>query len=113
MSEKNLGGRPRIPIDWKEFDKLCELQCTQSEIASWFDCSPDTIDRAVRREHDIGFAEYFELKRGKGKISLRRKQWQLADNNASMAIFLGKNILGQTDKQEVMVEAAVNIIDDF
>ena len=27
------------PIDWKQFDKLCALQCTKLEIAAFFDMS--------------------------------------------------------------------------
>ena len=36
-----------------------------------------------------------------GKASLRRIQMQLATKNAAMAIFLGKNLLGQSDKHEM------------
>lgn len=32
-----------------------------------------------------------------GRVGLRRKQMRLADSNASMAIFLGKQMLGQKD----------------
>jgi len=35
-------GRPKIKIDWEAFEKLCGLQCTQEEIASFFQCSADT-----------------------------------------------------------------------
>ena len=34
-------------------------------------------------------------------MSLRRKQWNLAESNASMAIFLGKNYLNQRDQQSI------------
>lgn len=96
---KNKGGRPRIDINWTDFDKLCTLQCTQIEIANWFDCSVDTIERACLREHKIGFAEYYAQKRGKGRISLRRKQWEVAHSgNVSMLIWLGKQYLGQADQ---------------
>ena len=33
-----------------------------------------------------------------GFISLRRKQFELAEKSPAMAIFLGKQYLGQTDK---------------
>ena len=93
-------GRPKIEIDWREFDKLCALQATLVEIAGWFDCSVDTIERRVKEEKAMNFAEYYALRSSKGKISLRRKQWKLADTNANMAIFLGKNYLGQRDVQD-------------
>lgn len=90
--------RPRIEIDWEDFDKLCGLQCTQLEIANWFECSVDTISRAVKREHDMSFAEYFEQKRGRGKIGLRRWQAEAAKKgNTAMLIWLGKQWLGQSE----------------
>ena len=90
--------RPRVEINWKDFDKLCGLQCTQVEIAEWFNCSIDTIARAVKREFGEGFAEYYKKKSSKGKISLRRYQWELAKTNTAMAIWLGKQYLGQKDQ---------------
>ena len=96
----NKGGRPRKEIDKKEFEKLCALQCTQEEIAGFFECDTDTIQNWCKREYKKGFSEIFGQKRGIGAISLRRKQWKLADHSAAMAIFLGKNYLGQRDKFE-------------
>ena len=93
--------RPQIKINWEEFDKLCAMQCTKEEIACWFKCSDDTIERAVKREKKEGFAVYYNKKRVGGKISLRRSQFKLADKYPAMAIWLGKQILGQKDKQEV------------
>lgn len=93
----NKGGRPKTKIDKKEFEKLCALQCTLSEFCAWFDCSEDTIERWCKAEYNAGFAEVFKIKRGMGKISLRRSQWQLAEKNTAMAIFLGKQYLGQRD----------------
>ena len=43
-------GRPRIEIDKEEFEKLCDIQCTLTEIAGWFRCSPDTIENWCKRE---------------------------------------------------------------
>ena len=48
----------------------------------------------------MGFSEIFRIKRENGIISLRRTQFQLAEKSPAMAIFLGKNLLGQTDKVE-------------
>ena len=90
-------GRPRIKIDKKDFEKLCAMQCTLNEFCGWFDCSEDTIERWCKEEYGKTFAEVFKLKREKGRISLRRSQWQLAEKNTAMAIFLGKQYLGQRD----------------
>lgn len=98
-------GRPVIEIDFKEFEKLCALACTQVEIAEWFDCSPDTIDRRVKEHYGETFAEVFKKKSSKGKISLRRKQFEVAlTGNVTMLIWMGKQLLGQSDKQEIKQE---------
>ena len=107
---KTKVGRPRKEIDRTQFEKLCGLQCTQAEIASYFDCSEDTIDRWCKREYQAYFAEVFKIKRGTGCISLRRMQMQLAEKSAAMAIFLGKNYLGQKDVIETVSDE--NVKDD-
>lgn len=94
--------RPRKEIDWKAFDKLCEIQCTLREIASFLGVSEDTVERAVQREYNVGFKEHYELKSAKGKASLRRLQFQLAETgNATMLIWLGKQWLDQKDRSDV------------
>ena len=92
--------RPRTVIDNKIFENVCGLQCTLTEIASVFDCSEDTIERWVKREYGTSFAEAYKKFSAKGKMSLRRYQFELAKKSTAMAIFLGKNYLGQTDKHE-------------
>ena len=92
--------RPRIQIDKKQFENLCGLQCTLVEIAGWFTCSEDTIERWCKQEYGKCFADVFKQKRQKGKISLRRNQFRIAETNATMAIFLGKCYLGQNENYE-------------
>lgn len=100
--------RPRIEIDWEAFDKLCTLQCTLAEIAGFFSCSEDTIERAVKRDKHMSFADYFSQKRVGGKIALRRSQFQLAERSAAMAIWLGKQYLDQRDDRQDADKAEVN-----
>lgn len=92
-----MAGRPRKEIDNKIFENLCGLQCTLEEIAGVFDCSPDTIERWCKQEYKETFAEVYKKHSAKGKTSLRRTQFKLAEKSAAMAIFLGKNYLGQKD----------------
>lgn len=93
------------PLDWEKFDKLCFLKCTLAEIAGFFDCSEDTIERAVEREHGVKFADYWRKKSQGGTIALRRWQMQKAEKgNVTMLIWLGKQRLGQTDKGPVVDE---------
>ena len=106
-------GRPRKEINKTEFEKLCFLQCTEREFCSWFDVSEETLNKWCKETYDgRTFLDVFKEKRENGLISLRRTQFQLAEKSPAMAIFLGKNLLGQTDKMEQTVnggEALTNI----
>lgn len=93
--------RPRKEIDQKDFESLCALQCTREEICGFFDISEKTLDSWCKRTYGQSFSLIFNQKRGKGKISLRRAQFRLAEKNASMAIWLGKQWLGQKDTVEI------------
>lgn len=98
-------GRPRKEIDAESFEKLCMMHCTLIEIADFFDVSEDTIERWCKRNYSKSFAEVIKKKSGKGKISLRRLQWQAAENgNITMQIWLGKQWLGQAEKVETKNE---------
>lgn len=99
-------GRPRKEIDKTNFEKLCGLFCTLDEIAGFFDCSEDTIERWCKREYKQSFAEISAKKRGLGKISLRRAGLELAKKNAAVHIFYCKNYLGMTDS--VAIESKSN-----
>ena len=102
-------GRPRIQIDEKSFNKLCELQCTEEEIAGFFECSVDTLNNWCKRTFECTFSEVFKQKATRGRIALRRMQLKHAEKNASMAIFLGKQWLGQRDK----IEQTITEVEDL
>jgi hypothetical protein len=92
-------GRPRIHIDWAEFEKLCEIQCSLEEIAFWYRCSPDTIERAVKRQYKALFAVVKEEKAIRGRVAIRRALMQLAlKGNLGAIIWASKNYLGMADK---------------
>ena len=98
-----LMARPRKQINKDEFEKLCGIMCTKEEIAGWFKVSEDTIDRFCKREYGESFAVVSKEHSSMGKISLRRSQFKLAEKSPAMAIFLGKNYLGQKDSFEQTV----------
>ena len=110
-------GRPKTNIDKSNFEKLCQMQCTLEEIAGFFDCCDDTINNWCKEVYDDNFSGVYKKKSMAGKISLRRNQFKIAENNASMAIFLGKQYLGQRDNIEVehkdlsKIEELLNKID--
>jgi AraC-like DNA-binding protein len=94
-------GCPTIIIDWPAFEEMCKIQCTIEEISSILGISVDTLERRVKEEYKVTFAEYIQSKRSEGKASLRREQYIKAVRNkdTTMQIWLGKQWLGQTDKQ--------------
>lgn len=88
-------GRKAVKIDPGELEKLCALQCTDEEIASFFGVSARTIER---RRKKATFAEAIERGRARGRLSLRRSLWGLAvKGNPAANIFLAKNLLGYRD----------------
>lgn len=109
-------GRPKKEINENEFAKLCRLQCTLIEIADFFDCSEDTIERwckntyADDKGNPLTFAEVYKKLSAGGKRSLRRYQFDLAKTNATMAIWLGKQWLNQKDSPQTE-ETAAKVVD--
>jgi hypothetical protein len=86
----------RSEIDLSELEKLCGLQCTDEEIAAWFGVSTRTIER---RRLEPEFADVMDRGRARGRISVRRLQMKLLEQgNATMGVWLGKNILNQVDQ---------------
>ena len=100
-------------MDKELFEKLCGIQCTLEEISGVMDVSMDTIERWCLREYKAGFAEIYKSKSATGKISLRRHQFKLAEKNATMAIWLGKQYLGQRDTIEVEDKESLQKLDEI
>lgn len=101
--------RPHKEIDQKNFESLCGLQCTLEEICGFFGVTDKTLDGWCKRTYGTSFSEVFKQKRGAGKISLRRSQFRLAEKSANMAIWLGKQYLGQKDEVHFETDNKVNI----
>lgn len=100
--KKNL-----TPKEWDSVKYMCMIHCTGEEIAGVLQMDYDTLNRNCKEKYHMPISEYIKTHQTNGKMSLRRAQWKSAESgNASMLIWLGKQWLGQTDKQEVAV--AVN-----
>ena len=87
--------RPKkYDIEPEQVEKLAGYGCTNIEIASFFGCDESLIRKS--------YSEYLTKGRDKGKIRLRQLQWNSASaGNVAMLIWLGKQLLGQTDKAEI------------
>lgn len=88
-------------INQKQFENMCAIQCTKEEICAILEISEDTLERWCKNTYDKNFAVVFAEKRQFGKMSLRRTQWRMAETDKTMAIWLGKQYLGQRDNVEV------------
>ncbi len=93
--------RPKAKIDLSEVEKLSMMQCTDEEIASWFGVTARTIARPRKMR---AFREAMERGRAKGRISVRRMQMKLLESgNATMGVWLGKQMLGQKEPGNSMI----------
>jgi hypothetical protein len=86
---------------------LGRIQATTRECAAVLGVSHQTFIATMQRHPIIG--EVLEQGKELGKRSLRRTQFQIAQSNAGMAIFLGKNYLDQTDRQDINQSVTVDV----
>lgn len=82
--------------------ELAEIFCTQEEIAKILGLSASTL------QHNEEFLQVYKKHLETAKSSLRRHQFKLAEKNPAMAIWLGKQYLGQREPKE---EIDVKIVD--
>lgn len=92
-------GRPPKVLDAAAAFKLGLLGCTDAEIAAFHEVSTELVRQ--RKHSDPEFLAALEKGRSAIKMSLRRKQIRLAlKGNVTMLVWLGKQLLGQSDKFE-------------
>lgn len=65
-------GRPVKVIDPEELKSLMGLYPSLEEVAGWFKCSPDTIEREIRKCYEMSFAEFRNRFMSRTKLSLKR-----------------------------------------
>ena len=108
MTEKRPVGRPRKDLTDKEWEMLLSMlriNCTQVECCSVLDMDDDTLERNIAERGGVNFSQLYKRYAGQGKTSLRRMQYTSAEaGNVTMQIWLGKQWLGQTDKNEIKQE---------
>lgn len=111
-------GRKKAEFDKKTFVDLVGLGCNQQEICWFFrdntgkPANIDTLSRWCKREFKLTFQEYKKVNGGVARnIQLRKNQLELSKKNAAMAIFLGKNYLGQKDAIETTDNTPIEKLD--
>lgn len=100
-------GRPKIEWTDKQYSSIkymALIHCTQKEMAGVMHVDEDTLNRLIKERYGLSFSEFYEKYSANGNMSLRRAQFKLAEaGNATMQIWLGRQWLGQMDKQEVAI----------
>lgn len=97
--------RPKkYDIDPVEVEKLASYGLRNTEIADFFGCSKDLISKSYSTNVTKGKADL--------KIKLRKAQIDSAlSGNATLLIWLGKQYLDQSDKQEVSLNKPIENVE--
>lgn len=97
-------GRPKSAVDIEQLEKLAGLACTIDEAAAFLGVSKRTL---LRRLEDPKFKQAWEEGLLKGNVSLRRRQWSVAQSDTAagvtMLMHLSRFRLGQHDKSLVEI----------
>lgn len=85
----------------RQIRALGALQCTRYEAAAVLGVNRENFSRFLNKEPAAERA-FLEGREG-GKVSLRRIQWLWAKKSAAMAIWLGKQYLGQQESNRTEI----------
>jgi len=100
----------KIELDPAKVETLASYDCTLEEIASGLGVSTDTLDR--RRKEHPEIAEAIVRGRARIRTSLRKAQLKSAikDGNPQMLKWMGQQLLGQSDKQDVKHGGGISVV---
>lgn len=102
--QQSAAGRPTKEINWSVVDQCLHAGAPGTRIAGYLGIHPDTLYRAVKREHEVEFADYAAQKHAKGEMMLEMKQFQEAmKGDRGMLIWLGKQRLGQKENHDLKI----------
>lgn len=94
-------GKPRIEIDETHLKGICRLKPTLRDVAAFFDCSEDTIERRCKALGALSFADFRDKNMVQTRFNLIRTAIRKAENgDNTMLIFCLKNLCGWVDRYE-------------
>ena len=99
---QGVGGGPKIPdVDPNVVEGMAAIGCRKTDIARVVGISVDTLDRR--------FAEVFDKGQANRNLRLYQALWRSAidHNNIVAQIWLSKQYLGMTEKQEITQKTAL------
>ena len=113
IAPTGVQGPRKSPMDWEAIATMVEHHSTQKEIAGVLRCDPSTLKRRVLEDLGYTWAEFVEEHASQGKMNLRKAQFHKAivENDTRMQMWLGKNILDQTDKMQTTADVKIGNAD--
>lgn len=107
-------GRPKIEIEQSELIELMNFYPTLEETACWFNTSSDTIERRVKNNWNMTFAEFRKRFSGKTRLLIKRKAISMAleENNEKMLLYCLRTMTDLDDRQknEELADSNKNVI---
>jgi hypothetical protein len=98
-------GSKKADIDWNVVGDYLNAQCSGVEIASMLGIHENTLYGRCKEDLGLEFVAFSQQKKSEGKQSLKKKQYDVAmSGDKTMLVWLGKQILGQTERQEIKHE---------
>ncbi len=95
-------GRPKADINWHYVAEMCEAGGNGVGIAATLGIDEGTLRKRCETDNKCTFSEFSQLKKAKGDELLKCKQFEVAmSGDKTMLIWLGKQRLGQAEKQEI------------
>jgi hypothetical protein len=106
--------RGQRPLDWNIIAKLAFIQCTVDEICYVFDTNHVRLRKECQRTQGQRLDIFLEKNRTGGKVALRRAQFEKAmDGDTTMQVWLGKQLLGQSEKAHLQVDVGGETFDSL
>lgn len=99
-------GRPKkYDIDTEQIFKLAKYNLTNIEIADIYGCDESLLVK--------NYSEFLTKGRGELKLRLRQAQYEEAidKRNITMLIWLGKQILGQSEKADIQMNRPIEEVE--
>lgn len=91
-----------VPIDWQKVADMCAAGAHSTSIAHQFGINADTLCKRMAKELGTDFTSFRATHFERGNDILRVKQFEVAaKGDKSLLVWLGKQRLGQRDKQDI------------
>lgn len=92
--------RPSIEIDKVKLATLMRLKPSLEDTATFFDCTPRTIERFIKKNYGLSFVDFRHQKMATVRLSLMKKAIEKAEKgDNTMLIFCLKVLCGWNERE--------------